>query len=100
MGLDQVLSIASLVMSVIIILSQWGYRSDQRETKNTLQRHEERLNKNEDNLNDLKSELPFVYVMREDYVGALSNVERRITNVDDKLDRVLENIPKGGVTNG
>lgn len=44
-------------------------------------------------LSDLKSDLPFVYVMREDFVRAMATVEV-------KLDKIYDCITKGGVRNG
>ncbi|TEB09155.1 hypothetical protein [Pelotomaculum propionicicum] len=44
-------------------------------------------------LGDLKADLPFVYVMREDFVRAMANVEV-------KLDKIYDYITKGGTKNG
>lgn len=44
----------------------------------------------EERLNDLKADLPLVYVTREDYIRVMNRVE-------DKLDQILygSNTPKG-----
>lgn len=44
-------------------------------------------------LNDLKADLPFVYVMREDFIRAMANVEV-------KLDKIYELLTKGGASHG
>lgn len=40
-------------------------------------------------LSDLKSDLPFVYVTREDYIRTMNNVDKQMTTIDGKLDRLL-----------
>lgn len=40
-------------------------------------------------LSDLKSDLPFVYVTREDYLRTMNNVDKQMTTIDGKLDRLL-----------
>lgn len=40
-------------------------------------------------LNNLKSDLPFVYVTREDYIRTMNNVDKQMTVMDGKLDRLL-----------
>lgn len=48
-----------------------------------------------DELHDLKSDLPFVYVLREDFIRTLNNVDSKMGNIDNKMDRVLLQF-KGG----
>lgn len=43
-----------------------------------------------DELNDLRSDLPFVYVLREDYIRTLNNVDNKMNNIDTKLDKLLQ----------
>lgn len=40
-------------------------------------------------LSDLKSDLPFVYVTREDYIRTMNNMDKQMTSMDGKLDRLL-----------
>ena len=40
-------------------------------------------------LNDLKSDLPFVYVLREDFIRSLNNVDTKMANIDTKIDKLL-----------
>lgn len=44
----------------------------------------------ENELNDLKSDLPFVYTLREDFIRSLNNVDKQMTNIDGKLDKLLQ----------
>lgn len=46
-------------------------------------------------LNDLKSDLPFVYVLREDFIRTLNNVDNKMNNIDGKIDKLLEIKGKG-----
>jgi cell division protein FtsB len=105
-------SILSVVCTVIIALVGWGFRSTikglrdaianntQDIDKNTKSiekiaaRQAERMDKLETNFNDLKSELPHIYVLREDYIRTMNSVETRVMGIDNKLDRVLERIPR------
>lgn len=41
-------------------------------------------------ISDLKSDLPFVYVLREDYIRSLNNVDTKMNNMDGKLDKLLQ----------
>lgn len=40
-------------------------------------------------LHDLKSDLPFVYVLREDFIRSLNNVDTKMGNIDTKIDKLL-----------
>ena len=42
-----------------------------------------------DELHDLKSDLPFVYVLREDFIRSLNNVDTKMGNIDSKIDKLL-----------
>jgi len=48
------------------------------------------IKKLKDELNDLKSDLPFVYVLREDFIRSLNNVDNKMNNIDGKLDKLLQ----------
>ncbi|NPV89804.1 MAG: hypothetical protein HPY50_03385 [Firmicutes bacterium] len=43
-----------------------------------------------DELYDLKSDLPFVYVLREDFIRSLNNVDTKMGNIDSKIDKLLQ----------
>jgi chromosome segregation ATPase len=54
---------------------------------------EEKLSKAEDKFNDLKADLPLLYVTREDYIRIMNRVE-------DKLDKLLYSCEAGNTTKG
>lgn len=44
----------------------------------------------QDEINDLKSDLPFVYTLREDFIRSLNNVDTKMSNIDNKIDKLLQ----------
>ena len=46
-------------------------------------------------LGDLKSDLPLVYTLREDFIRSMNSVDHNISGLDQKLDRVLNLISVG-----
>ncbi|MBU5312234.1 hypothetical protein KQI38_09360 [Tissierella carlieri] len=48
-----------------------------------------------DELHDLKSDLPFIYVLREDFIRSLNNVDTKMGNIDNKIDKLLQFKSKG-----
>ena len=46
--------------------------------------------------NDLKSDMPLVFTLREDFIRSINSVERNITGVDQKIDKVLQLITSIG----
>jgi septal ring factor EnvC (AmiA/AmiB activator) len=109
------LSFLSLVITVVVALAGLALKSilkgvqdaiknntddidkNTKSIEKVASRQAERMDKLEDNLNDLKAELPHVYVLREDYVRTMNSVETRVMGVDNKLDRVLERIPREAI---
>lgn len=41
-------------------------------------------------LNELKSDLPLVYVLREDFIRTLNNVDKQMSDMNGKLDKILQ----------
>lgn len=39
--------------------------------------------------NDLKSDMPLVYTLREDFIRSMNSVDHNISGLDQKLDQVL-----------
>lgn len=113
-SLQVVSLVASILCPIITALVMWGYKSDQKGLRDTIQqiadkcaegiaknsasiekvaaRHAERMDKIEANFNDLKADLPFVYVLREDFVRSLNNVDKRMTDISGKLDKLMEKL--------
>lgn len=40
--------------------------------------------------NDLKSDMPLVFTLREDFIRSMNSVEHNISGLDQKLDQVLQ----------
>ena len=41
-------------------------------------------------LSDLKSDMPLVFTLREDFIRSMNSVEHNISGVDQKVDQVLQ----------
>lgn len=41
-------------------------------------------------LSELKSDLPLVYTLREDYIRCQQNQEKKMNSIEDKLDKLLQ----------
>lgn len=52
-------------------------------------KREEGLKELAADFNDLKSDLPLVYTLREDFIRSMNSVDHNISGLDQKLDRVL-----------
>ena len=46
--------------------------------------------------NDLKSDMPLVYTLREDFIRSMNSVDHNISGLDQKLDQVLRLITSFG----
>lgn len=46
--------------------------------------------------NDLKSDMPLVFTLREDFIRSMNSVEHNIGGLDQKLDQVLQLIASLG----
>lgn len=44
----------------------------------------------EQDLNNLKADLPMIYTLREDFIRSLNNVESKISSIDNKIDKLLQ----------
>ncbi|SFH21559.1 hypothetical protein SAMN05660649_04282 [Desulfotomaculum arcticum] len=77
-----------------------GYflKTTMNDLKIRMKENENRVQDVEDKLNNLKSDLPFIYTTREDHAAAMNAVDRKITGMDKKLDKLLEylTIERGG----
>jgi septation ring formation regulator EzrA len=57
--------------------------------KEGIKKNDKEIESLRNDLNDLKSDLPFVYVLREDFIRTLNNVDSKMGNIDSKIDKVL-----------
>ena len=47
-------------------------------------------------LSDLKSDLPLVYTLREDFIRSMNSVDHNISGLDQKVDQILRLITSFG----
>ena len=81
---------ASLLCTLVVGALTFFIKKTLSSLENADKKNAERIEKVEERLNDLKADLPLVYVTREDYIRGMNRVE-------DKLDQILygSNTPKG-----
>ena len=81
---------ASLLCTLVVGALTFFIKKTLSSLENADKKNAERIEKVEERLNDLKADLPLVYVTREDYIRVMNRVE-------DKLDQILygSNTPKG-----
>lgn len=88
------------VLSVFVAVVGWSIKSTLGTIRDNIKKNAEDIEKNDvkqtaaveqvkTDLNNLKSDLPFVYVTREDYIRTMNNVDKQMTTIDGKLDRLL-----------
>ncbi|TCL43208.1 hypothetical protein [Harryflintia acetispora] len=77
------------VVTAIVGIAAWGIKNAIAEIKAVTsdlkeadRENAERIIKVEEKLNDLKADLPLIYVTREDYIRIMNRVE-------DKLDQII-----------
>jgi len=59
-------------------------------------KHSKNFDKLQDELNELKSDLPIIFVLKEDFIRTLNNVEGKMGNIDSKIDQLIRmNIQRG-----
>lgn len=57
--------------------------------KRAIDKMEKRIDEQEDKLNKTINDLPFLYTLREDFIRAQANNDRKLDQINSKLDRVL-----------
>lgn len=72
------------IVTVMVGAIGWGIKNALVELKNADKRNAEEIATLRNELNDLKSDLPLVYTLREDFI-------RVMNNVDSKLDELIKN---------
>ena len=55
------------------------------------EKHEKDMKQVQAELNNIKSELPMTFVLREDYFRVMNGVEGKMNSMDEKLNRLLLN---------
>ena len=74
---------ASLLCTLVVGALTFFIKKTLTNLENADRKNGERIDKVEEKLNDLKADLPLVYVTREDYIRVMNRVE-------DKLDQILD----------
>lgn len=68
-------------------------KSNSQRVDQTEEKMEQKIGELEKKIGDLRSDLPFIYVTREDFI-------RTLNNVDNKLEKIYDGMMKGGSGNG
>lgn len=82
-------AVGSLACTLIVGALSFFIKKTLSSLESADKKNAERIEKVEERLNDLKADLPLVYVTREDYIRVMNRVE-------DKLDQILY----GGINRG
>lgn len=82
-------AVASLACTIIVGALSFFIKKTLSSLENADKKNADRIDKVEEKLNDLKADLPLVYVTREDYIRVMNRVE-------DKLDQIIY----GGINRG
>ncbi len=80
---------ASLISTIVVGALAFFIKKTLSSLESADKKNAERIDKVEEKLNDLKADLPLVYVTREDYIRVMNRVE-------DKLDQIIY----GGMSRG
>ncbi|MBV1817632.1 hypothetical protein KUA25_06095 [Bacteroidales bacterium MSK.15.36] len=89
------------VTTIIVGLVGWSIRSTLTELKNGIAKNSSDIEKNDlkhtaaveqvkKEISNLKSDLPLVYTLREDYIRCQQNQEKKMNSIEDKLDKLLQ----------
>ncbi len=80
---------ASLLSTIVVGALAFFIKKTLTSLESADKKNADRIDKVEEKLNDLKADLPLVYVTREDYIRVMNRVE-------DKLDQIIY----GGINRG
>ena len=78
------------VTTLVIALVGWGVKNAITDMKEAIKKNANDIEKVKTELSELKSDLPLVYVLREDFIRTLNNVDKQMGDVNVKLDRILQ----------
>ena len=102
------LQIASLILTVFLvplfkyIFSREVKKLEEADAENKKQilcieeRMNNKIDKVKDDMNDLKNDMPFIYVTREDFIRSMDNVDRSVSTVSVKMDKLYDLLTKKG----
>jgi len=75
-------AVASFLCTIVVGALAYFIKKTLATLEETDRKESDRIDKVEEKLNDLKADLPLVYVTREDYIRVMNRVE-------DKLDQII-----------
>lgn len=78
------------VTTIIVGFIGWSIKSTFEELKNATAKNSTDIEKVRQDLSDLKSDLPLVYTLREDYIRCQQNQEKKMNSIEDKLDKLIQ----------
>lgn len=76
-------------VTIVVGIVAWSIKGTLAGLKESNQANAEEVAEVKKELGNLKSDLPLVYVLREDYIRCEQNQERKMNSIEDKLDRLL-----------
>lgn len=77
------------VITLGLGLVGWSIKNAISDMKSAIQKNAADIAMTRKELNDLKSDLPMIYTLREDFIRTMNNVENKIGEVSQKLDRII-----------
>jgi septation ring formation regulator EzrA len=87
--------ILQTITTLVIAVVGYFFKGTLTELKEGIKQNAGDIKEVKAELNDLKSDLPFIYVLREDFIRTLNNVDSKMNNIDGKIDKLLEIKSKG-----
>lgn len=90
MEVSQILMFAlQTITTLVIALIGWGVKTAISDMKDAIKKNSDDIEKVKTELSELKSDLPLVYVLREDFIRTLNNVDKQMGDMNIKLDKIL-----------
>lgn len=88
-NLTWILQIATTIAMGVIafLLKDWKTKTEAQILKN-----ETDIKNVEKSLNDLKTQMPYNYTLREDFIRAMANVEKRLEKMDSNFEQKFDKI--------
>lgn len=96
-----IMFVIQTVTTLVIGLVGWSLKGALADVKTSINKNSTDIKENDakhtaaielvkKDLNDLKSDLPLVYTLREDYIRCQQNQEKKMNSIEDKLDKLLQ----------
>lgn len=77
------------VTTIIVAIVGWAIKGTFAEMKDSIKKNNIDMEKLKTEFHELKSDLPLIYVLREDFIRTLNNVDDKMGSVNDKLDKII-----------